>query len=45
MSKPFGRGMGAYPALKFRVYDEIHDQRLVNPMGSLARIASGGEFG
>lgn len=37
--EPFGRGMGAYSALKFRVYDEVHDQRLVNPMSSLVRIS------
>jgi hypothetical protein len=34
-----GRGMGAYDALKFRVYDEIRDERLVNPMGALVRIS------
>ncbi len=33
-----GRGMGAYSALKFRVYDEVHDQRLANPMGALVRL-------
>lgn len=35
-----GRGMGAYEALKFRVYDEIRDRRLVNPMTSLIRLDS-----
>jgi P-loop Domain of unknown function (DUF2791) len=35
------RGLGAYEALKFRVFDEVRDKRLVNPMGSLVRIASG----
>jgi hypothetical protein len=35
------RGLSAYEALKFRVFDEIRDKRLVNPMGSLVRIASG----
>lgn len=39
-TEPASRGMGAYDALKFRVYDEIHDQRLVNPMGSLVRLSS-----
>jgi hypothetical protein len=34
-----GRGIGAYPALKFRVYDEVRDRRLVNPMASLVRLA------
>jgi hypothetical protein len=37
------RGLGAYEALKFRVIDEIRDKRLVNPMASLVRIASGQE--
>ncbi len=35
-----GRGIGAYEALKFRVFDEVRDKRLVNPMASLARISS-----
>jgi P-loop Domain of unknown function (DUF2791) len=34
------RGIGAYQALKFRVYDEIRDQRLVNPMVALVRLSS-----
>lgn len=34
------RGLSAYAALKFRVFDEIRDKRLVNPMSSLVRIAS-----
>lgn len=34
------RGLGAYPALMNRVYDEVHDRNLVNPMASLVRIAS-----
>jgi hypothetical protein len=34
-----GRGLGAYQALMNRVYDEIHDQRLVNPMGALVRVS------
>ena len=33
------RGIGAYEALKFRVFDEIRDKHLVNPMASLARIS------
>jgi hypothetical protein len=37
--EPFGRGMGAYDALKLRVYDEIRDQRLVNPMAALVRLS------
>jgi hypothetical protein len=35
------RGLSAYEALKFRVFDEIRDKALVNPMASLVRIASG----
>ncbi len=34
------RGIGAYEALKFRVFDEIRDRNLVNPMASLARVAA-----
>ena len=34
------RGLSAYEALKFRVFDEIRDKVLVNPMASLVRIAS-----
>lgn len=37
---PFGRGIGVYPALKFRVFDEIRDRKLVNPMASLVRLSS-----
>ena len=33
------RGIGAYDALKLRVYDEIRDERLVNPMGALVRLS------
>ena len=40
-TEPSSRGLGAYDALKFRVYDEIHDQRLANPMGALVRLTSG----
>ncbi len=40
--EPYGRGMGAYDALKFRVYDEVRDQRLVNPLGALVRISAQG---
>ncbi|MEX2238278.1 MAG: BREX system ATP-binding domain-containing protein [Dehalococcoidia bacterium] len=36
---PSGRGLGAYQALKFRVFDEVHDRALVNPMASLVRLA------
>lgn len=34
------RGISAYEALKFRVFDEVRDKRLVNPMASLARIGA-----
>jgi hypothetical protein len=37
---PFGRGIGAYEALKFRVFDEVRDESLVNPMASLVRLES-----
>jgi hypothetical protein len=33
------RGIKAYEALMFRVYDEIRDRSRVNPLGSLVRIA------
>ena len=39
------RGIGSYEALKFRVFDEIRDKRLVNPMASLARISATTEEG
>jgi BREX system ATP-binding protein BrxC/D len=35
-----GRGIGAYEALKFRVYDEVRDRRLANPMASLVRLTA-----
>ncbi|HUQ94902.1 MAG TPA: BREX system ATP-binding domain-containing protein [Bryobacteraceae bacterium] len=34
------RGISAYEALKFRIFDEIRDTNLVNPMASLARISA-----
>jgi hypothetical protein len=34
------RGIAAYEALKFRVFDEIRDKHLVNPMASLSRISA-----
>lgn len=34
------RGIGVYEALKFRIFDEIRDRRLVNPMASLVRLSS-----
>jgi hypothetical protein len=35
----FGRGFGAYEALKFRIMDEVRDRELVNPMSSLVPIS------
>lgn len=35
----FGRGIGAYEALKFRVFDEVRDRTLANPMAALVRLA------
>ena len=34
------RGIGSYEALKFRVFDEVRDRHLVNPMASLARLST-----
>lgn len=34
------RGIGAYEALMFRVYDEVRDRNRANPMASLARLAA-----
>lgn len=33
-----GRGFAIYPALKFRVFDEVRDRAVVNPMASLVRL-------
>jgi hypothetical protein len=35
-----GRGLVAYEALKFRVFDEVHDKRRANPMAALVRLAT-----
>lgn len=40
-----GRGMGRYQALRLRVYDEVRDQRLVNPMGAMVRLSREGYAG
>jgi hypothetical protein len=37
---PSGYGMGEYQALYFRVFDEIRDRQLVNPMATLIRVSS-----
>jgi hypothetical protein len=34
------RGIGTYDALRLRVYDEVRDSRLVNPMGALVRLSA-----
>lgn len=36
--EPWGRGLGAYQALKARVMDEVRDANLVNPLASLVRL-------
>ena len=38
-----GRGIARYQALMFRIFDEVHDQLQVNPMGSLARLSLSAE--
>lgn len=37
---PQGAGLGEYQALYFRVFDEIRDRDLVNPMSALVRLSS-----
>jgi hypothetical protein len=37
-TEPGTRGMGAYEALMFRVYDEVRDRTFPNPMASLVRL-------
>jgi hypothetical protein len=37
-------GFGCYPALMNRVYDEVRDRNLPNPMASLVRINAGGQL-
>ncbi len=32
------RGVGSYDALKLRIWDEVHDKRLVNPLAPLVRF-------
>jgi len=34
------RGIETYDALRLRVYDEVRDSRLVNPMGALVRLSA-----
>ncbi len=35
------RGLGAYPALMNRIYDEVRDRHYANPMASLLRLTAG----
>lgn len=37
-TNPKGRGLGRYPALFNRVYDEVRDRNLTNPLSALVRI-------
>ncbi|MCX7621937.1 MAG: ATP-binding protein [Acidimicrobiales bacterium] len=36
---PRGRGIGRYPALMYRAYDEVRDRNLANPLTALTRLA------
>jgi hypothetical protein len=40
--EPGSRGLGAYDALRLRVYDEVRDSRLANPMGAMVRLSATG---
>lgn len=35
------RGLWAYDALRLRIWDEVHDKHLVNPLSSLVRVSQG----
>jgi hypothetical protein len=35
-----GRGIGRYQALRARVYDEVRDRTLANPMSALIRVGN-----
>jgi hypothetical protein len=39
--EPAGRGIGRYQALRARVYDEVRDRNLANPMSALIRVSAG----
>ncbi len=39
--EPRGRGIGRYQALQARVYDEVRDRNLANPMSALIRVSDG----
>ena len=34
----FARGVGAYPALRYRVFDEIQDAEITNPISTMVRL-------
>lgn len=38
-----GRGLGSYPALMGRVYDDVRDRNLANPLAALIRLSDGGD--
>lgn len=42
---PGSNGLGAYPALMNRVYDEVRDRNHANPMAALVRIGCAGGAG
>ena len=35
------RGLGRYPALQLRVWDEVRDRQRANPLSSLVRLRAG----
>jgi hypothetical protein len=39
VANPRGRGIAVYPALLYRVYDELRGQKYANPLTALARIS------
>jgi transcriptional regulator with XRE-family HTH domain len=41
--EPYGRGVGRYPALMYRVYDEVRDRTRPNPLSALIRLGSAKE--
>ncbi len=36
--EPRGRGLGAYDALRLRIWDDVRDRRRQNPLGALVRL-------
>ena len=41
--EPRGRGLGRYSALLYRVYDEVRDRNLANPLTALTRLSESQE--